>query len=64
MEQGTNTVVGTDAEKILAAVADVLETGGKRGRVPEYWDGQAAQRIKAFLVEWLAGRDSPVAVAN
>jgi UDP-N-acetylglucosamine 2-epimerase (non-hydrolysing) len=64
VEQGTNTVVGTDAEKILAAVADVLETGGKRGRVPEYWDGQAAQRIKAFLVEWLAGRDSPVAVAN
>ena len=64
VEQGTNTVVGTDAEKILAAVADVLETGGKRGRVPEYWDGQAAQRIKTFLVEWLAGRDSPVAVAN
>ena len=62
--QGTNTVVGTDAGRILAAVADVLETGGKRGRVPEYWDGQAAYRIKGYLLEWLEGRSSRVAVAN
>jgi UDP-N-acetylglucosamine 2-epimerase (non-hydrolysing) len=64
VEQGTNTVVGTDAGKILAAVADVMTTGGKRGRVPEYWDGKAAERIKAFLVDWLAQRNAPVALAN
>ena len=62
--QGTNTVVGTDVEKILAAVADVMRTGGKRGRVPEYWDGRAADRIKAFLVDWLARRSALMAVAN
>lgn len=64
VEQGTNTVVGTDAGKILAAVADVVETGGKRGRVPEYWDGKAAERIKAYLVDWLAQRSAPVAMVN
>jgi UDP-N-acetylglucosamine 2-epimerase (non-hydrolysing) len=64
VEQGTNTVVGTDVGRILGAVADVLETGGKRGRIPEYWDGKAAERIKAFLVDWLAQRNAPVAVAN
>jgi UDP-N-acetylglucosamine 2-epimerase (non-hydrolysing) len=64
VEQGTNTVVGTDADRILAAVADVIQTGGKRGRVPEYWDGKAAGRIKAFLVDWLAQRSAPVAMTN
>jgi UDP-N-acetylglucosamine 2-epimerase (non-hydrolysing) len=34
-------------------VNEVLVNGGKRGRVPELWDGQAAQRIKQVLNEWL-----------
>lgn len=53
VEQGTNTIVGTDAVKIMAAVSDVLKNGGKAGRVPELWDGRAAQRIAAALCEWL-----------
>jgi UDP-N-acetylglucosamine 2-epimerase (non-hydrolysing) len=54
-EQGTNTVVGTDPEKILFAVNEVLSTGGKTGQVPEFWDGCAAQRIAVILEKWLKG---------
>ncbi|MSP98705.1 MAG: UDP-N-acetylglucosamine 2-epimerase (non-hydrolyzing) [Betaproteobacteria bacterium] len=53
VEQGTNTVVGQDPEKILAAAEDVLRTGGKAGRVPELWDGHASERIVAVLRDWL-----------
>lgn len=49
VEQGTNTIVGTDPEKILACVNDILATGGKSGRIPEYWDGHAAARIVAEI---------------
>ncbi len=49
VEQGTNTIVGTDPEKIKACVDDILATGGKSGRIPEYWDGKAAARIVADI---------------
>ena len=52
-EQGTNTVVGQDPARLIAAVDDILRTGGKAGRVPELWDGRAAQRIATVLREWL-----------
>lgn len=56
VEQGTNVVVGTDAQRVLAALDETLATGGKRGRVPELWDGRTAQRIAAHLAGWLAAR--------
>jgi len=52
-DQGTNTVVGQDPARLLAVVDDVLRTGGKAGRVPDLWDGRAAQRIASVLREWL-----------
>ncbi len=52
--EGTNTVVGTDPAKILAAALQTLETGGKTGRRPELWDGKAAVRIAEVLKKWLA----------
>jgi UDP-N-acetylglucosamine 2-epimerase (non-hydrolysing) len=55
-EQGTNTIVGRNRELILALVEEILRTGGKRGRVPELWDGHAAERIAAHLARWLAER--------
>ena len=57
VEQGTNTVVGSSPEHILAAVDDILRTGGKAGRVPELWDGRASQRIAVVLREWLDRAD-------
>ena len=53
VEQGTNTMVGRDAQAIRDGVAAVLAGLGKRGRVPELWDGKAAARIAADLYSWL-----------
>ena len=53
-DQGSNTLVGRDGQAIRAAVADILRGAGKRGRMPELWDGQAAHRIAADLWRWLA----------
>ncbi len=64
VDQGTNTVVGTDRGKIMTVVGDVLENGGKRGRTPELWDGKAADRIKHILNEWLYQRQERRELAN
>ena len=53
VEQGTNTIVGRDGSAILAAVEAILAGGGKRGRVPELWDGHASERIAEDLAQWL-----------
>jgi UDP-N-acetylglucosamine 2-epimerase (non-hydrolysing) len=53
VDEGTNTVVGHDPVRILAAAEEILRTGGKAGRVPELWDGRAAQRIAIALRDWL-----------
>jgi UDP-N-acetylglucosamine 2-epimerase (non-hydrolysing) len=58
LTEGTNTLVGRDREALLAALDEILASGGKRGRTPEYWDGRAAERIAAHLAGWLADRES------
>lgn len=58
VEQGTNTLVGRDREAILQGVDQVLAGQGKCGRVPELWDGRAAERIAADLWQWLRNRAS------
>lgn len=52
VEQGTNTLVGTDPHRILAVVGEILAGGGKAGRIPKYWDGKASQRIATSLDAW------------
>ena len=56
VSQGTNTLVGRDADAIRKGVAEILAGGGKQGRVPELWDGRAAERIAADLARWLMAR--------
>jgi UDP-N-acetylglucosamine 2-epimerase (non-hydrolysing) len=61
VSQGTNTLVGRDVAAIRAGVDEVLAGGGKRGRVPELWDGRAGERIAADLASWLIARHGPQA---
>lgn len=42
--EGTNAIVGTDPERILAHARRALD-GRTAGRVPELWDGKTATRI-------------------
>lgn len=53
VDHGTNTMVGRQLELALACVDAVLASGGKRGRIPELWDGHAAERIAADMTAWL-----------
>ena len=50
VEVGTNTLVGTDPAQVVPAAVAVLEGRGKKGRVPDLWDGRAAERIARILV--------------
>jgi len=52
VEEGTNTLAGNDRNAILAAVDGILAHGGKRGRIPEGWDGRAAVRIAEQIAAW------------
>jgi UDP-N-acetylglucosamine 2-epimerase (non-hydrolysing) len=59
LEQGTNTLVGRDGKRAQQCVEAILTTGGKRGRIPELWDGHAAERIAEDLAGWLRRADAP-----
>ena len=51
--EGTNTLVGTDPSALLSAIDALWAGRGKAGRIPELWDGRAAQRIAAILEDAL-----------
>jgi UDP-N-acetylglucosamine 2-epimerase (non-hydrolysing) len=51
--QGTNTVVGSDPQRIVREALAILDGKGKAGRVPELWDGKAAERIVTVLRKWV-----------
>lgn len=46
---GTNQVLGDDTDRLLAEVLAVLDGRGKKGSIPELWDGHAAERIADVL---------------
>jgi UDP-N-acetylglucosamine 2-epimerase (non-hydrolysing) len=56
VEQGSNQVVGVDAERILAAARSILQNPGRRPRRPPLWDGKTAPRIVTILREHLQAR--------
>ncbi len=53
--QGTNVVVGLEPGCIAREVSEILEGRGKRGRIPEGWDGRAGERVAEAIERFLAG---------
>ena len=53
-EVGSNTIVGTQTDDILAAYRTIMDGSARTPEIPVLWDGQAAQRIAAILAERLA----------
>lgn len=56
VEQGTNRVVGTAREAVVAAVWQALAGERGNGRRPELWDGRAAERVVQVLCGQLGAR--------
>ena len=46
---GTNTIVGRNRNLMLSMVSEIIETGGKKGKIPELWDGKTASRISDII---------------
>jgi UDP-N-acetylglucosamine 2-epimerase (non-hydrolysing) len=53
VEEGTNVVVGTDADRIRSEAQKILRGEGKKGRAPELWDGKASERIANAVLGFL-----------
>ncbi len=43
--EGTNVIVGNKQDRILEAASEVIEGRRRVGKIPEKWDGKAAERI-------------------
>lgn len=55
---GTNVLVGSDRNKILAEVDKVLTGRYKKGEIPKFWDGKTACRIVDILKKELLPKAS------
>ena len=52
IEKGTNILSGNKGANILLAARNVIDTGGKKGSIPDLWDGKAANRIVKIISSW------------
>jgi len=53
VELGSNQLVGTDPETIIAAFRRIMRGGQPTSQIPPLWDGAAADRIADILVSRL-----------
>ena len=52
--EGTNTIVGNATDVILDAANNILDNGGKAGRIPDLWDGHTAERIADIIEDTIS----------
>ncbi len=64
VDEGTNTMVGTEPDAIRAAVRKILDGEAKKGRVPALWDGRAAARIVDILERDLERKSDRQRIGN
>ena len=53
VEVGTNQLVGTNLQNVESSALAVLEGKIKKGKIPELWDGKAAERISEIIIKHL-----------
>jgi len=53
VEQGSNLIIGASSERITSESRNILNGKAKQGRVPDLWDGKAAQRIVEIIASQL-----------
>lgn len=58
--EGTNRVIGNNPERIKCEAIDALDHPPQTTRVPEFWDGKAAQRIMDAIEEHGFGTEDSV----
>lgn len=58
IEEGTNILIGTNPERLVAEVDAILAGGGKRGCAPASWDGKAAERIAEIVAAFLKAKST------
>jgi UDP-N-acetylglucosamine 2-epimerase (non-hydrolysing) len=51
---GTNVLAGASRDRIVEEALRLLSGGGKQGRVPDLWDGRAAERIVDVFEEFFS----------
>ena len=51
VKEGTNVLVGEDADLLGKHVADMVHGKWKEGAIPDRWDGRTAERILQILME-------------
>jgi UDP-N-acetylglucosamine 2-epimerase (non-hydrolysing) len=51
VKQGSNELVGEDADKLRQRLTELLEGRWKKSSLPDRWDGRTAERIVKILTE-------------
>lgn len=50
-DEGSNVIVGSDINLLLANISKILDGNFKKGSIPEFWDGNASKRIIKIISE-------------